>query len=86
MDAELSANSSITSASTRTTAAHGHGIYVQNTAAPKSIIDNILFNGFSSASTRIPTGGRTDHVHMDGNTIFNHGVPSKQSGRRRTSR
>ena len=60
--------------------AHGHSIYVQNTTGTKKITDNILFNGYSFGIHAYTTGGHTDHIHMVGNTIFNHGVPSQISG------
>ncbi len=59
---------------------HGHGIYVQNATGTKRIVDNIMFNGFSFGIHAYTQGGRTDNIHMIGNTILNYGVLSRRSG------
>ncbi len=56
------------------TRGHGHGIYVQNDQGTKLIKDNILFNGFGYGIHAYGEGGRTNGLHIEGNTIVRSGL------------
>ncbi len=59
---------------------HGHSVYVQNQSGWKRLVDNIMFNGFSFGIHAYTEGGRIDNIHMEGNTLFGHGLLSARSG------
>jgi len=55
---------------------HGHGVYVQNdTAAPKKVIDNIVFSQFGSGIVGYSTTiGELNNIYVEGNIVFNNGL------------
>jgi PKD repeat protein len=59
---------------------HGHGIYVQNGAGSKRVVDNILFDQFGWGIHAYTEGGTLDNLHFEGNTSFNNGLLSQVSG------
>ncbi len=58
-----------------TTRGHGHGIYTQNESGAKLIRDNILFNSFGIGIHIYTEGGGIQGYVLEGNTIFNSGIP-----------
>lgn len=59
---------------------HGHSIYVQNATPDKRIVDNVLLDGRSFGVHAYTQGGQIDHLHIEGNIAFDHGVASRVSG------
>jgi hypothetical protein len=55
---------------------HGHGIYSQNSSGTKLIRDNILFNSFGLGIQIYTEGGSIKGFHIEGNILFNSGLPS----------
>ena len=55
---------------------HGHNVYLQNENATKKVIDNVIFNSFSSGLQIYGTSAaRLRNFLIEGNTIFNSGDP-----------
>jgi hypothetical protein len=54
---------------------HGHGIYAQNESGAKLIRDNVLFNSFGIGIHIYTEGGGIQGFVLEGNTIFNSGIP-----------
>ena len=55
---------------------HGHNVYLQNENATKRVIDNVIFNSFSSGLQIYGTSAaRLQNFFIEGNTIFNSGDP-----------
>jgi hypothetical protein len=56
---------------------HGHGLYLQNQLTTKRVIDNIIFNNFSSG---LKTGGSAIaymiNFEITGNSVFASGAPA----------
>jgi hypothetical protein len=56
---------------------HGHGLYLQNRYATKRVIDNVIFNNFS---TGLKTGGSDQaflmNFQIEGNSVFANGGPA----------
>lgn len=57
------------------TRGHGHGIYAQNESGAKLIRDNVLFNSFGIGVHIYTEGGGIQGFVLEGNTIFNSGIP-----------
>lgn len=55
---------------------HGHNLYLQNQGATKLVMDNILFNSFSSGLQIYGSAAAyLRNFQIEGNTIFNSGDP-----------
>lgn len=59
---------------------HGHGIYVQNDAGPKRILDNIIFSQYGYGIHAYTEGSKLNDLDFEGNTSFNNGNLSAVSG------
>lgn len=56
---------------------HGHNVYLQNQNATKVVMDNVLFNSFSSGLHIYGSDAAfIQNFDIEGNTIFNSGDPS----------
>ncbi len=53
---------------------HGHGVYVQNDAGTKRVVDNIIFDQYGFGVHAYTENGSIKGFHFDGNTIFGSGV------------
>jgi hypothetical protein len=58
-----------------TSRGHGHGIYAQNESGTKFIRDNIIFNSYGIGIHIYTEGGSIQGFLIEGNTIFNSGMP-----------
>jgi hypothetical protein len=57
---------------------HGHGIYTQNQAGTKRIVDNIIFNQFGYGIHAYGSDDAfLDGFHIEGNILFNNGSLSR---------
>lgn len=55
---------------------HGHGLYLQNSGAPKIVRDNIISNSFASGIQIYGSSAATlRNFVIEGNTIFQNGAP-----------
>lgn len=55
---------------------HGHNFYYQNpSSTPKIIAENIGYNSFDINFQAYGSAGPVQYLHLDGNIIFNGGVP-----------
>jgi hypothetical protein len=60
---------------------HGHGIYTQNDAGTKRLVDNIIFNQFSHGIHAYGSANAyLNNFYMEGNISFNNGLISETSG------
>jgi hypothetical protein len=55
---------------------HGHGIYMQNDAGTKKIIDNLVFNQYGFGIHAYTEQGNIQGFQMEGNTVWNSGALS----------
>ena len=53
--------------------ARGHGIYLQNDAGTKRIIDNLIFNQYAMSVHAYTASGSLKGMHLEGNTIWGSG-------------
>ncbi|MGH7603731.1 MAG: hypothetical protein ACRENK_07020 [Gemmatimonadaceae bacterium] len=58
---------------------HGHGLYLQNQLATKEIIDNVIFDNFSTGLKIGGTAGYLLNFHVEGNSVFLAGAPALAS-------
>lgn len=58
---------------------HGHGLYLQNQLATKEILDNIIFDNFSTGLKLGGTAGYLLNFHVEGNSVFLAGAPALAS-------
>jgi hypothetical protein len=54
--------------------AHGHGVYTQNSAGRKHIVDNAIFNGYSFGIHAYTEGGHIENYDIVGNIWFGSGI------------
>jgi hypothetical protein len=59
---------------------HGHGLYIQNEAGTKNIVDVISFNNFTTGMKGYAQGGRAEGMHFEGVVSFNNGSPTSRDG------
>ena len=58
---------------------HGHGLYLQNQFATKRVIDNVIFNNFSTNLKIGGSAGALINFDVEGNSIFIAGAPALAS-------
>jgi hypothetical protein len=59
---------------------HGHGLYIQNKDAPKTISESIVFDNFSYGFHAYTESGSLVGIHFVGNVFFQSGAGSATSG------
>jgi hypothetical protein len=60
---------------------HGHGIYTQNDAGTKRLVDNIIFNQFGYGIHAYSEQGALRGFHLEGNILINNGIAARYQSR-----
>lgn len=63
---------------------HGHGIYTQNEAGTKRVVDTLVFNNFGYGFHVYSQLGQISGLHLEGNASFNNGSTSSRDPLNRT--
>jgi len=58
---------------------HGHGVYMQNDAGTKRVVDNIIFNQYGYGIHAYGEAGALKGFHIEGNSLMNSGSPTRNS-------
>jgi hypothetical protein len=60
---------------------HGHGIYSQNDAGTKRLVDNIVFNQYGYGIHAYTEQGSLKGFHIEGNILINNGIAARYQSR-----
>jgi hypothetical protein len=60
---------------------HGHGIYTQNDAGTKRLVDNIVFNQYGYGIHAYTEQGSLRGFHIEGNILINNGIAARYQAR-----
>jgi hypothetical protein len=60
--------------------AHGHGLYIQNAAGTKRIVDNIIFSNFSFGIQVYAASAGLNGIVLERNVVFNNGMVAEGGG------
>jgi hypothetical protein len=58
---------------------HGHGLYLQNQLTTKRVVNNVVFNSFSTGLKIGGTAAYLINFHVEGNAVFHSGAPALAS-------